>query len=46
MYVQNLKLFQKIVNNLPSRHCKMHKILFPKTKLKRIKLIKTVFLKT
>ena len=35
-----------LVNNRHRRHCKMHIIVFPKTKLKRIKLIKTVFLKT
>ena len=30
---------------MPSSHCKTHIILFPKTNLKVIKLIKTVFLK-
>ena len=33
------------VNNRSRRHCKTHIILFPKTNLKRIKLIKTIFSK-
>ena len=36
---------QFFVNSRPRRQCKMNITLFPKTNLKRIKLIKTVFLK-
>ena len=33
-----------VVNNQPRRYCKIHTILFAKSNLKVIKLIKTVFL--
>ena len=32
-----------LVNNQYRRYCKMHMILYPKTNLKRKKIIKTVF---
>ena len=34
-----------LMNNRPRRHCKTRIILFPRTNLKRIKLIKTFFRK-
>ena len=44
------KIFSKknpnlFVNSWARRHCKAHIILLPKTNIKRIKLIKAVFLK-